>query len=185
MVVIAVTGILGAGKTTIANMLKEKGAALIEPDKIGWKVLEQKKDKIITSFGNEAITKGKVDRKKLGQIVFNNKKQLEKLNKITHTEIIKQIKDEIKKKKQKIIIIDAALYDKLKLGEITHKKILVKTTTEKICERLLNKYKKQQILDIIKIQKQSERADHTIDNNFSLEYTQKQVNILWQILNRK
>ena len=96
------------------------------------------------------------------------KKQLEKLNKITHKEIIKQIREEIKKKKEKIIIIDAALYDKLKLSEITHKKILVKTNTDKICERLLNKYPKQQTLNIIKMQKQSERADHVIDNNFSL-----------------
>jgi len=185
MTIIAVTGILGAGKTTIATMLGKKGAALVEADKIGWKVLEQKKDKIIKAFGDKILTKGKVDRKKLGQVVFNNKKQLEKLNKITHKEIIKQIREEIKKKKEKIIIIDAALYDKLKLSEITHKKILVKTNTDKICERLLNKYPKQQTLNIIKMQKQSERADHVIDNNFSLEYTQKQINVLWQILNRK
>lgn len=184
MTIIAVTGILGAGKTTVAKMLEEKGAALIEADKIGWKVLEQKKDRIIKTFGNQIITKGKVDRKKLGLVVFKNKKQLEKLDKITHSEIIKQIKEEIKKKKEKIIIIDAALYDELKLSKITHKKILVKTSTDKICERLLNKYGKEQILNMIKMQKQSEKADHIIDNNFSQEYTQKQINVLWQILNR-
>ena len=45
--IIAVTGILGSGKTTVSKMFEQLGAELIEVDKLGWKVLEEKRRRLL------------------------------------------------------------------------------------------------------------------------------------------
>ncbi len=69
---------------------------------------------IISYFGNDILDSDKnIDRKKLGNIVFNNKNKLNKLNEITHKYIIEKIENEIKKnvdsKEYKFVVIDAPL----------------------------------------------------------------------------
>ncbi len=176
--IIAITGILGSGKTTVSGMFKDKGASVIDADRIGWKVLNEKKAEIVKAFG-DVLTSGRVNRNKLRKIVFSDERKLNKLNKITHPSIRAEIKRQAKGDGLKVI--DVALYDKLGIGKIADKKIVVDTDVVKICRRLAKKYKKDEILRIIKTQKQSRRASFKVNNNLSLRYTQNQVN---SILNR-
>ncbi|MDD2890747.1 MAG: dephospho-CoA kinase, partial [bacterium] len=83
--IIGVTGDIGTGKSTVAKFLKEfSRGEIINVDKLGWEILEKKKTKLIDTFGEKIITRGKIDRKKLGKIVFNDKNKLQLLNSITH-----------------------------------------------------------------------------------------------------
>lgn len=116
-ITIGVTGGSGCGKTTVCNILKNNGAYIIDADKIGHQII-QKGEKayfdLIAAFGIEILDKDKqINRKKLGQIVFNNKEKLKILNNITHKHIIKTIKYNLNLLKQqnvyKYIVIDAAL----------------------------------------------------------------------------
>lgn len=116
-ITIGVTGGSGCGKTTVCNILKNNGAYIIDADKIGHQII-QKGEKayfdLIDAFGIEILDKDKqINRKKLGQIVFNNKEKLKILNNITHKHIIKTIKYNLNLLKQqnvyKYIVIDAAL----------------------------------------------------------------------------
>lgn len=175
--IIAITGILGSGKTTVSNMFRKKGAFVVDADRIGWKVLESKKATIEKVFGSGVFANGKVSRAKLRKMVFNDNRNLNKLNRITHPSIRQEIKKQIKKKR--MTVIDVALYDKLKIDSIADKKIIVDTDIQKICSRLEKKYKKEEILGIIRTQKQSRRADFKVDNNFSIKYTEEQVNSIF------
>ncbi len=107
---IGVTGNTGTGKTVISELYKELGAHLISCDELGWQVLKEPHiiEQIKENF-EEAIENGKVKRKKLGAIVFNNKNKLEKLNEIVHPELLKKLKKEIKLPKEKIVVVDGAL----------------------------------------------------------------------------
>ncbi len=107
---IGVTGNTGTGKTVISGLYKKWGARVISCDELGWEALKEPHiiEQIKENF-EEAIENGKVKRKKLGAIVFNNKNKLEKLNEIVHPELLKKLKKEIKLPKEKIVVVDGAL----------------------------------------------------------------------------
>lgn len=116
-ITIGITGGSGCGKTTVCNILKNNGAYIIDADKIGHQII-QKGEKayfdLIDAFGVEILDKDKqINRKKLGEIVFNDKEKLKILNNITHKHIIKTIKYNLNLLKQqnvyKYIVVDAAL----------------------------------------------------------------------------
>jgi len=107
---IGVTGNTGTGKTVISELYKELGARVISCDELGWEVLKEPHiiEQIKENF-EEAVEGGKVNREKLGAVVFDNKKKLEELNNIVHPELLKKLKKEIKLPKEKIVVVDGAL----------------------------------------------------------------------------
>ena len=84
MVVIGITGGFGTGKSTVAAMFEKLGAAGIDADKIAHEVILPDGPvykKLISVFGREILkADGKIDRKKLGDSAFNDKKKLLLLN---------------------------------------------------------------------------------------------------------
>jgi len=110
--VIGIGGNLGSGKTTLAKIFQEFGAKLIDADKIGKSLLKFKTKeyhKIVETFGESILTKDKkIDRKKLGSIVFANPQKLKLLNRIVQPTLIAKIKQAIRKTKG-IAVVDAAL----------------------------------------------------------------------------
>ena len=129
--IIAITGNIGSGKTTAAELFRNAGFSIINADEIGHELYHVKriKDKVIKKFGKRILTKAEIDRRKLKDIVFYDKKQLIALNRIVHPEIVKEINRRIKKSRNKKIVVDAALivefkfrnYDKLLLITIAGK----------------------------------------------------------------
>lgn len=91
---IGLTGLTGAGKSTAALILREKGFYVIDADEIGHMVTERKdiSEKIKAAFGGGVINPdGSLNRRSLGEIVFSDPNALAVLNSITHP----PIKDEI------------------------------------------------------------------------------------------
>ena len=88
---IGLTGGIGSGKSTVAKLLEEKGAALVNADLLGHEVYLPGKpayDDIIEAFGRDVVAEnGAIDRKKLGPIVFSDPSNLARLNQITHPRI--------------------------------------------------------------------------------------------------
>lgn len=160
---ICVTGQAGSGKTTVCKILREidKNIKIIDADKIGHSLLNNSsvKNKLIKKFGNKILTKDKINRKKLAKIAFSNVENLQKLNKIIHPLLIKEIKNKINK--QKINIIDAALFYELKLANICDKIIIIKTSKKNILQRNKNK----NIKHILKMQKIIKAKGIILDNN--------------------
>ena len=87
MILIALTGGIGSGKSRAAAILEELGAHSISADTLAREVLERGENgynEVIAHFGDEILNEGQIDRKKLAEIVFNDSKQLKVLESITH-----------------------------------------------------------------------------------------------------
>ena len=87
MILIALTGGIGSGKSWAAAILEEFGAHSISADTLAREVLERGEDgynEVLAHFGDSILNEGQIDRKKLAEIVFRDSKQLEVLESITH-----------------------------------------------------------------------------------------------------
>lgn len=87
-----ITGSIASGKSTVVNLLKERGFSVIDADLIAHEQLEICKREIVEVFGEQILDEaGKIDRKKLGAIVFNEPKKLKNLEQILHPKIKAEI----------------------------------------------------------------------------------------------
>ena len=87
-----ITGSIASGKSTVVNLLKEQGFSVIDADLIAHEQLEICKREIVEVFGEQILDEaGKIDRKKLGAIVFNEPKKLKNLEQILHPKIKAEI----------------------------------------------------------------------------------------------
>ena len=116
MYVIGLTGGIGSGKSTVAAMLAEKGAAVLNVDQVGWEVYRPggpAYQPLMDAFGQEIIAPdGSVDRKKLGAIVFADPEALRRLNAITHPIMMETMKErltELAEAGTQIAVVEAAI----------------------------------------------------------------------------
>ncbi len=87
-----ITGSIASGKSTVVNLLKERGFSVIDADLIAHEQLEICKCEIVREFGEQILDEaGKIDRKKLGAIVFREPKKLKNLEQILHPKIKAEI----------------------------------------------------------------------------------------------
>ena len=83
-----ITGSIASGKSTVSNLLKERGFSVIDADAIAHEQLEICKSEIVEVFGEQILGEaGKINRQKLGTIVFNDPKKLKILEQILHPKI--------------------------------------------------------------------------------------------------
>lgn len=117
MMIVGLTGGTGSGKSTVASILSEMGAKVIDADMVAREVVqkgEKALEDIVEYFGQEILLdNGTLNRKKLGSIVFANKDKLKMLNRIVHKHITDRIKRQLEIEEQKgaynMIVVDAAL----------------------------------------------------------------------------
>ena len=87
-----ITGSIASGKSTVVNLLKERDFSVIDADLIAHEQLEICKREIVEVFGEQILDEGgRIDRKKLGAIVFNEPKKLKNLEQILHPKIKAEI----------------------------------------------------------------------------------------------
>lgn len=128
--ILGLTGGIATGKSTADHFFKQKGIPIIDADQIAHDLYQVGKPawkEIKDQFGREYLNSDQtINRKKLGQLVFNDQNELELLNKITHPlvheEINRQIKQEISKK-SRLVILDIPL--------------LFESHAEKMCDQVL------------------------------------------------
>lgn len=149
MTVLGVAGKAGSGKSTIASALEKSGAIRVSLDEIGHQALDSMKEEIRREFGECIMTGDSVDRKKLGDVVFNSPKLLERLNRIVHPVIrsvalAKMIDD------TKLYVIDGALLHQIGLSEFCDKILWIECSPEETVRRLalrgMTEYKARLIL---------------------------------------
>ncbi len=180
--VIGITGSVGSGKTTVSMILCKNGFRIIDADKIGHDIIRKNPTaykRIVSQFGKRVLDKKKnIDRKKLGNIVFKNKKKLAKLNQITHPEILKEINNQILRSKCRNIAIDAPLLFESKMERMFDKIVLVKASEKNIFLRN-KKFSKQKLKTVLKAQApvkgKIKKADFVIDNDGSINDLEDKV----------
>lgn len=113
---LGLTGGIATGKTTISNYLKTKGIPVLDADEYARKVVEPGTPgltDIVNTFGKQVLqSDGSLNRKLLGQIIFNDMTARQKLNDITHPRIQQMMTDELQKlakDKTPLVILDIPL----------------------------------------------------------------------------
>ena len=191
-IIIGIVGGIGSGKSTIARIFHQLGAEIIDADKLCHKLLSNKtvKDKI-TNIWPYVIDAnlGNISRAKLAKIAFSKKENIERLNKILHPVVIKQIKKRIsgikRKKKKDIVVIDAALLEESKLTSLCDTIVFVDTKVESRIERC-KKGRDWDENEIIKreqyqipVDVKERRAHFTINNDNPKSSAIEQANNIW------
>jgi dephospho-CoA kinase len=90
MLVVALTGGIGAGKSTVAQNFAELGALVVDADQLARIAIERGSDgfaEVLLRFGDEIILNGDIDRKKLAEIVFSDEAARKDLEKIIHPRV--------------------------------------------------------------------------------------------------
>lgn len=105
--IIGLTGGIGSGKTTIGNYFRSLGIPVYMVDDEGRKITDREDvvRQIENIFGSSVIENGKANRKKLSEIVFNDKDKLRQLNQIIHPAVRKNFEDWMKDQQDQPFII--------------------------------------------------------------------------------
>ncbi|HHU53317.1 MAG TPA: dephospho-CoA kinase [Clostridiaceae bacterium] len=116
MFVIGITGGIGTGKSTVASLCREAGLSVLDADKISHSVTQSDGiaiPEIIERFGQEYInTDGSLNRAKMSDLVFEDKRALDALSFIVHKHTMKQMGkylDELEKSGEKIAVLDVPI----------------------------------------------------------------------------
>lgn len=193
--IIGLTGGIASGKSTVSNILREKGFKVIEADKIARKVVEEGKPayKEITDFFGDSILNidKSINRQALGDIVFSNKELLKQLNRITHPKIYAEIRRNIKNlcQKYETIFVDIPLLfeelENINKNNIYFHQVWLVYVDENIqVDRLMkrNGLGLEKALERIKLQiplaKKMKMADIVIDNSKNIESLNNQIDDL-------
>lgn len=138
--IIGLVGKSCSGKDTAASLLDED-FSVVDADKIGHEALREKKDEIKSVFGDEVMSGGEVDRKKLSRIVFSSQEKLKALDDITHPYIKDKILSECRKIEEegKIAVINGALLEEAGLIDNVDEILFIISPYEKRLERALSR----------------------------------------------
>ncbi len=184
--VIGITGGISSGKSLVSNYIKNKGYKLIDADIIARNIIYKDSlasKAILKEFGQDYFILGELDRKKLGNLVFNNPDKLEILNKITHPIIKNQINAEIKKN-DGIIFIDVPLLYEDAYDTICDDVVVVYTTYDIQLNRLMKRdgidvnYAKKKIDSQMSLEKKKDLAKYVIYNIKDEDYCYRQIDLI-------
>ncbi len=197
--VIGITGGIGSGKTTVANLLVESGAIVLFTDDIAKELMEKEqslKNKIIKEFGPDTFdSAGNLNRSFIAAIVFGtsevSKKKQDILNCLVHPHVInfliKKI-DKLAREGKKIIFVESALIYETSLEGGFDYIILVDAEKEKCIERTTSKMNisKKEVEKRLKSQMPSHEkraaADFVIENNGTFDELKKSVETIYIII---
>jgi len=195
MLVIGLTAGIGSGKSVVGNWFREIDIPVIDADAIVHNLYSSESNvtkRIVQVMGEEILeSDGSIDRKKLGEIVFNDPDKLDHLNKIVHPEVRIEIDRklrEFRRQNSEIVVMEVPLLFESKMDNLAEKIIVVTIPKERQIERIMerDKISREEAEKIISFQmtneEREEKADYIIDNSQSMFSTKQQFEkILKQI----
>jgi len=196
MLNVGLTGGIACGKSTVAQVFVMLGAHLIDFDKLAHEVQEPGKPawkEIVRYFGKDILNQDEtIDRNRLAQIVFTDKRELEALNNIVHPLVFnlwQERLDKIKiKEEHAIILSDIPLLFEGKMQDLFDLTILVLISPEEQICRLMARNNLSRNEAQIRLQSQMPIADKigladiVIDNQGNVSQTKEKVAKIWRQL---
>lgn len=196
MLNVGLTGGIACGKSTVAQMFVDLGAHLIDFDRLAHYVQEPGKpayEEVVHHFGKAILQPDKkIDRVKLGNIVFGNKKKIIELNNIVHPLVYQEWNIRLEKIRTKeehaIVLSDVPLLFEGGMQHLFDLTILVLIAPEEQIRRVrirngLGKEEAEKRLQSqMPIREKIKLADIVIDNEGSVSDTEKEVKQNWKKL---
>ncbi len=188
--IIGLTGNIATGKSSVMRRLEEHGALVIDADKVAHAVMEpggEAYEAVVEAFGPEILAPdGKIDRKKLGEIVFRNPSELRRLEKIVHPAVRRRIRNIISGARENVVVIEAIkLLDYGLADELCDEVWVVTAPPQRQALRLMRDRGLSEDEAWLRINAQPpqeekvRRADVVIHNSGSLEQLYEQVDRAW------
>lgn len=140
--IFAITGPTGAGKSTVSNIFRKLGVYVADADEIARSITRENADcisELRENFGDKIFNRGELNRKKLGEIVFNDNDKLKLLNNITHKYIKEQIEREISEANSQIAAVDGAVIIGSPVMDMCKKTVVVTADTEIRRKRIIDR----------------------------------------------
>lgn len=189
MKVIGITGGIGSGKSTVLHFMKEEFQAVVrQADLIAHSLMKPGEEcyhDILQSFGTEVLhVDGSIDRKLLGEVVFSNNEELEKLNQIVHPRVKEVICQDMLAERLKgtdLFVIEAALLIEDHYDMICDELWYIYADLQSRRRRLKAErgYNDEKIDSIFAAQSTEEfyrsHCRHVIDNSGDFEETERQI----------
>jgi dephospho-CoA kinase len=195
MTVVALTGGIASGKSTVANMFADLGAVCIDADIVSREVVASGTKAladIAQTFGPDIVRNGELDREALGRLVFADSQARVKLNAIVHPQVrartAELIDQALNANPNAVVIYAIPLLVEASSGRTFDKVITVSASVESRIQRMISQRGMTEADAQARIASQadeSERlaiADYVIDTNGTLDDTQRQVTEIWHEL---
>ncbi|AUA14542.1 dephospho-CoA kinase [Streptomyces sp. SID8382] len=196
MLNLGLTGGIGAGKSEVSRILTSLGAVLIDSDRIAREVVEPGTPglaAVVAEFGPEVLTgEGRLDRPRLGAIVFNDTERLSALNAIVHP-LVRDRSAELQSAAapDAVVVHDVPLLAENNLAPLYDLVMVVDATPETQLDRLVRLRGMAEDEARARMAAQATRAerlaiaDVVIDNNGPIEALEPQVGKVWADLVRR
>jgi dephospho-CoA kinase len=188
MLRVGLTGGIACGKSTVAGMLRDRDCPVLAADPLGHELLEPGQaayDEVVHEFGKEILGEGgKVDRKKLGAIVFADPVKRAKLNWILHPKILEVIRQWFNALDRpggpEFAVLEAALIYEAAVHKELDRVVVCWCTPEQQLERLetrglAREQAQRRIAAQMPVDEKKRLADQVIDCSGTIEETERQV----------
>jgi dephospho-CoA kinase len=189
MLKVGLTGGIATGKTTVASMLRDRDVAVLNADTLGHELLEPGQaayDEVVAVFDEDILdADGKVNRAKLGGVIFADAQKRARLNQILHPRILDIVQKWFAALDEpdgpEFAVVEAALIFEAKYNRNLDKLIVCWCRPEQQMERLMLRglslgEAQQRIAAQLPLDQKRKLADEEIDCSGSIEETQRQVN---------
>lgn len=188
MLLVALTGGIGSGKSLAGEFFEELGAIVVDSDQLARDVIERGTpgfDELLAEFGDGILTDGLVDRKKLGEIVFADPEKRKKLESITHPRIREALDEVTKSAPAHSVVINQIPLLAETGGKDRFDLVIAVTTSlelrkERLVKRGLASYEIEKRIAAQATDAEREAiADFIITNNSDKDSLLRQVEKLW------
>jgi len=189
---IGLTGGAGSGKSTVSDMLSELGAVVLDADEAAHAVYEPGSpgfDAVVREFGDRYVRDGRIDRARLGELVFRDESARHRLNAIVHPlvrEWMAARTAEAALRDADVVVQAVPLLFENGLERLYSTIVVVYVPEDVQLDRLvagrgLNPDRARGMIAAqMPIEEKRKLAHHVIDNSGSVEATRKQVERLWE-----
>ena len=189
---IGITGGIGSGKSEVCAQLQNQGFKVFFADLMAKELYAKDKKlagALVKRFGKDILNfKGKINLAKLKEAIFRSKKNYTDCNKIVHPVVIDYISKQIKKCKEKIILIESAILFESNFDKYLDFVVMVYSNKKTRIKRVMLRdgAKRKDIEKVMKYQmderKKMERADIIIMNNKNMEGFSEQIDYVGKLL---
>jgi dephospho-CoA kinase len=188
---IGLTGGAGSGKSTVAEMLRELGAVVVDADEASHAAYAPGSpgfDAVVNEFGSDFVRGGQIDRARLGELVFHDEDARRRLNAIVHPLVRMWMAErtaEAEDRGAEVIVHDVPLLFENGLEKLYSDVVLVHVPEKLQLRRLVDgrgvseDRARAMIAAQMPIDDKRGRAQHVIDNSGTREATREQVEKVW------